>query len=230
MVTNFSPKNPNVTQLFRDNWNIIQNTEELHTIFPDPPIMGFRRLPNLRDKLTSARISFPPIDKPLKPRAFTPVSTRLGKCTYCPKIKKLDSINSFSTKRNFQCKNLPPKNQITCELSNLIYLINCSKCGLQYIGETKRPLRQRMYEHFTSVQNIKLQSSTTVARHFSNQGHSAKNMEFSVLHWMGSDSDPNDTVGRRDQELFYIWAFPTLHPAGINIFVCMSCSVILLHP
>ena len=36
---------------------------------------------------------------------------------------------------------------------------------------------------------------------------------------MGSDSDPNDTVGRRDQELFYIWAFPTLQPAGINVFV-----------
>ena len=79
--------------------------------------------------------------------------------------------------------------------------------------------RQRMYEHSRSVQNIKLQSSTPVARHFSNHGHSARNMEFSVLHWMGSDSDPNDTVGRRDQELFYIWAFPTLQPAGINVFV-----------
>ena len=76
-----------------------------------------------------------------------------------------------------------------------------------------------MYEHFRSVQNKKLQGSTPVARHFSNQGHSTKNMEFSVLHRMGSDSDPNDTVGRRDKELFYIWAFPTLHPAGINMFV-----------
>ena len=62
-----------------------------------------------------------------------------------------------------------------CELSNLVYLINCPKCGgLQYIGETKRPLRQRMYEYFISVQNKKLQG------------------------------DPNDTVGRRDQELFYL--------------------------
>ena len=219
MVTNFSPKNPNVTALIRDNWNIIQNTEELHTIFPELPIMGFRRLPNLRDQLTSARISYPPIERPIRQRVFTPVCTRLGKCTYCPRIKRLDSITSFSTKRSFQCKNLPPKHQITCELSNLVYLINCSKCGLQYIGETKRPLRQRMYEHSRSVQNIKLQSSTPVARHFSNHGHSARNMEFSVLHWMGSDSDPNDTVGRRDQELFYIWAFPTLQPAGINVFV-----------
>ena len=35
------------------------------------------------------------------------------------------------------CKNFPPKCQITCEISNLIYLINGSKCGLQYIGESE---------------------------------------------------------------------------------------------
>ena len=54
---------------------------------------------------------------------------------------------------------------------------------------------------------------------FVNFGKEIKNMEFSVLHRMGSDSDPNDTVGRRDLELCYIWAFPTLSQAGINMFV-----------
>ena len=47
MVIYFTQKNPNVTKLIRDNWNIIQNTEELNQIFPEKPIMGFRRLPNL---------------------------------------------------------------------------------------------------------------------------------------------------------------------------------------
>ena len=60
MVTNFSPRNLNVSKLMRDNWNIIQNTEELNQIFPEKPIMGFRRLTNLRDKLTSAKIRYPP--------------------------------------------------------------------------------------------------------------------------------------------------------------------------
>ena len=45
------------------------------------------------------------------------------------------------------------------------------------------------------------------------------NMEFSVLHRMGDSHNPNDTAGRRGQKLFYIWEFPTLHPAGINMFV-----------
>ena len=146
MVTNFSPKNPNVSKLIRDNWNIIQNTEELNQIFPDKPIMGFRRLPNLRDKLTSAKIKirYPPIQKPMAVKSHKPVCTRLGKCTYCSKIKMLDSITSFYTKKQFNCKNLPPRCKIICELSNLFYTISCSECGLQYIGETKRPLRECM--------------------------------------------------------------------------------------
>ena len=60
MVTKFSPKNPNVSKFIRDNWNIIQNMEELKQIFPEKPFMGFRRLPYLRDKLTSAKIRYPP--------------------------------------------------------------------------------------------------------------------------------------------------------------------------
>ena len=79
-----------------------------------------------------------------------------------------------------------------------------------------------MYDHLRSVQNKELHCSTPVARHSSDQGHSNKNMEFSVLHRMGSDTNPNDSVGRRDQELFYILSFPTLHPASINIFVVSS--------
>ena len=199
-------------KLIRDNWNIIQNTEELNQIFSGKPIMGFRRLPNLRDNLTSAKIRYPPIEKPMAVKSHTPVCTRLGKFTYCPKIKKFDNITSFYTKKQFNCNNLPPRCKITCELSNLIYIINCSECDLQCIGETKRPLRQRMYEHFRSVQNKTLNNSTPVSRHFSGPNHSSKNMAFSVLHRMRETSNPNDTEGRRGQELFYIWAFPNLVP------------------
>ena len=168
--------------------------------------------------MTCTTIRYPLTEKPLAVKSHIPVCTRLGKCTYCPKIKKLDSITIFYTKKRFNCKNLPPRCKITCELSNLIYIINCSESGLPYIGETNTPLRQRMYEHFRSVQNKKLNNSTPVSRHFSSPNHSSKNMVFAVLHKMRESSNPNDTKGRRGQELFYIWAFPTLYPAGINIF------------
>ena len=220
MVTQFNPRNPQIGCLVKDNWNIIQNTEELTQIFKTKPLIGYRRLPNLEDILTSSSISYPPVPKPLtKTTQFLPICTRLGKCTYCPKIKKLEQITSFHTKKTFKCQSLPPKHKITCELSNVIYIINCNQCGLQYTGETKRPIRNRMYEHYSSVQKFQADKATPVSRHFTQKNHSVKHMEFSILHWMGDPTSPNATTRRRRQELYYIWAFPTLHPACINMFV-----------
>ena len=114
--------------------------------------MGYRRLPNLKDLLTSSTISYPPNPKPDTIKSVhIPVCTGLGKCTYCPKLRKVDQITSFHSKQVFKCKSLPPKHKVTFELSNVIYIINYNKCGLQYVGETKRPIRNRMYEHYNSV-------------------------------------------------------------------------------
>ena len=220
MVTQYNPRNPQIGSLVKDNWNIIQNTEELTKIFREKPLIGYRRLPNLKDILTSSNVTYPPLPTPMvQAQQLPPVCTRLGRCTYCPKLKKLEQITSFHTKQTFKCKSLPPKHRVTCELSNVIYMINCNLCGLQYIGETKRPIRNRMYEHFNSVQKYQADKATPVSRHFSQNRHSVRNMEFSIMQWMGDPTSPNATNRRKRQELYYIWAFPTLHPAGINMFV-----------
>ena len=49
-------------------------------------------------------------------------------------------------------------------------------------------------------------------------------MEFSIVQWMGGGNNPDSSTKRKRQELFYIWAFPTLQPMGINIFVSL-CPV-----
>ena len=60
MVIQFNPQNPMIKNFIRINWNIIEHCEELKKIFPQKTLIGFRRLPNLRDILTSNKISFPP--------------------------------------------------------------------------------------------------------------------------------------------------------------------------
>ena len=47
-------------------------------------------------------------------------------------------INSRYQKRNNVYMTL-----LNCKSKNLIYLVDCKKCGKQYIGETKRHLHQR---------------------------------------------------------------------------------------
>ena len=82
MVTTYNPKNPLIKSLISDNWNIVQNTDDLKRIFKDKPLIGYRRLPNLKDILTKTSISFPPKeDSRIVHLQFQTVCTRLGKCT-----------------------------------------------------------------------------------------------------------------------------------------------------
>ena len=96
MVTQFNPRNPQIGCLIQDNLNIIQNTGELTHIFKTKPLIGYRRLPNLKDLLTSSTITYPPNPQPqARSSIHIPVCRRLGKCTYCPNLKKTGPNHQF---------------------------------------------------------------------------------------------------------------------------------------
>ena len=56
----------------------------------------------------------------------------------------------------------------TCRTSNVIYLIECSKCNNQYIGETRNPIHRRANQHRSDI-NAGHKNIPTV-RHFKNCG------------------------------------------------------------
>ena len=55
------------------------------------------------------------------------------------------------------------KININCQTCNCIYLITCSHCGTQYVGQTKNKLLTRFNSHFYDINH---NSDPTVARHF----------------------------------------------------------------
>ena len=213
MVTNYNPSNPNIKEIIHKNWNIISNSPDCGPIFTTKPIVGFRRLPNLRDMLTSSTTVYPPQDI-TSTSQHVPICTRLGKCTYCPLIKNRSAIICNFTKKSHKPINLPK--QVTCELSNVIYLITCTKCNKHYVGETSRALRKRMYEHKATV--LKDGQETPVSRHFKSEGHNHKHMQFTLLEWCTPKFEMCMTSKRR-RELSWIFKLHSLASIGINQFV-----------
>ena len=63
---------------------------------------------------------------------------------------------------------------MNCNSSNLIYLITCKLCGLQYIGETKRKLKDRLNDH---ISNIRTNKITAIALHFKTLYHSITHLQ-----------------------------------------------------
>ena len=59
-----------------------------------------------------------------------------------------------------------------------IYMIQCNRCNLQYIGETKRRLKDRFNEHRRTIDNPDAKSEpTTAAKHFlSSPNHTANDI------------------------------------------------------
>ena len=61
-------------------------------------------------------------------------------CQICPFIKETKIIKG----NKFQWK---IGKEVTCETTNVIYLIECEKCEKCYIGESERSLKERISEH-----------------------------------------------------------------------------------
>ena len=86
-------------------------------------------------------------------------------------------------------------------------MIQCNRCNLQYIGETKRRLKDRFNEHRRTIDNPNTKSKpTTAAEHFlSSPNHTANDMQL------------NRDSMRKAKEAFLISKGRTLVPHGLNI-------------
>eukprot|EP00061_Rhincodon_typus_P002589 g17960.t1 len=62
----------------------------------------------------------------------------------------------------------------TCTSVNVVYCIHCSRCGLLYIGETKRRLRDCFVDHLGSVHDK--QQHLLVTNHSNTPFHSLGDM------------------------------------------------------
>ena len=47
------------------------------------------------------------------------------------------------------------ENMLDCSSTNIIYLITCTRCGIQYVGETANALHFRMNAHRQSIKDKK---------------------------------------------------------------------------
>ena len=118
-------------------------------------IFGLRRNKNLSDSLV--RASTRTIDTHTKHIEKTQCK-RQKNCRYCPRLNLDGRVKSRTYNRWF-----PTKVNVNCQSENLIYLITCMTCGVQYVGQTKNGILTRFQGHY---QDIKTKSDTTVARHF----------------------------------------------------------------
>ena len=112
-----------------------------------------------------------------------------------------DSFKSHTTGAHHKIRG-----HITCTTSNIIYLISCRICGIQYIGETKNSLKKRFYGHRSTVKTQKL--DTPVGQHFNLPNHSISDI---ILQGIEALANRRESV-RLSREKMWIKRVHTIHP------------------
>ncbi len=223
LITTFHPHFRVAQELVQSNWKLLGKSGYTSAIFEHKYITGYRRLPNLKDKLVNAKVpaitdgrtAIPARKKGKKcKRALT------GKCRYCPKINRSGRITSTFSGRDYIAKS-----KVDCQSSNIIYCITCKKCKTQYVGQTMNRLMDRFTKHFNLID---LKSDThSVARHFNLPGHRGhKDMEIHIVDFIHTRPGSNLALKLRNIiETNWIHKLRTQAPIGLNYEVLDLSSI-----
>ena len=170
----YHPALPSISKFIKKAHNTMIKDPYLKEIFPKPPMVAYRRTQSLKDLLIRAKLTKP---NQRSSRHLKGMKKCLQpSCACCPFVSegtKLKSNNSQYT------ANI--SSRTTCESKNIVYCITCTKpsCGAQYVGETKRSLKDRFSQHIGYVRGMNLTQPTGL--HFNSPGHTLDMMGVTIL-------------------------------------------------
>lgn len=187
VVLTYAPSTCKLIRVIRNNFqDLVRKTQLLgdHKV-----IAAFRRNKNLRDFLIKAQIS--PLSEPkLRDQGQF--------------FKHQKWLRSFSNGKVFRSQaNGTPRSK------NCVYMITCSKCGIQYVGETSNTILTRFTQHRYNVLRNK-NTHTQLVKHF--LSHGWESVRATV-----TQANPRwTTQQRRKAERLWIAKLDTVHPKGLN--------------
>ena len=162
-------------------------------------MVAFKQPANLRNKLVRAKLPTQGREK----RQAIGIKPCNKPCGICPYVLKSSEFISTGTKERFQIQGT-----FTCNTKGLIYLTTCSKCLIQYVGQTGRRLVDRIKEHLNC---ICLQKEVTGV-HYNSSGHNHYNLQVQIIEKVS----PNTPNYRLEREDYWIRKLCTKTPIGLN--------------
>ena len=145
LILTHHPSNFLVRKIISENWGMLKYSDLCQNALPETPLYATRRSKNLKDLLVKSRLKT--IDSGKKPIKFVPDSCKKPFCSLCKKLKHNDIMCTVTNKSH-----QVPLN-VDCHTKNVVYVLTCSICKKQYVGETKRNFFLRYREHVAGIKH-----------------------------------------------------------------------------
>ena len=202
LVTDFNPRLPNIGKIISSHTRLIYNSPSLAKILPKGSIIpSCRRTKNIKEIERSNNITSETV---LKQAGCFKCK---GKCDLCRNfLKETEIFTSARTNRIY-----PIRQHLNCKSKNVIFLVTCKKCSVQYIGSTSNEFKVRFRNHKSTMLTKK--NTCEVAIHFNKEKHVISDFEFVIVEQICNLSD-NYSVDERllTRELFGVHNFaPSSH-------------------
>ena len=150
---------------------IPQTSEWLQRAFPLPPLIAFHCPKDLRDLLV--RVELTPNVHTCK--ALGNQHCGAARCKTCPILMVKDEFTTHATGKQYRMRE-----NTSCKLSKVIYLIKYKRCGHQDVGETGQPLQRSINSHRFDIVHQSTDESP-VAMYLNNTAHSVEDMAHMVI-------------------------------------------------
>ena len=202
LVITYNPALRPLSSIIHKHFHIL-SSHRCANVFKATPLVAFRRTKNISNLLVRSKL-----------HTTTP-SNQPG--SFCCGNNRCRTCNDGQTDYTFHSTGdaWTINHRINCNSRNGIYMVECRRCNKQYIGKTKRQLKECFNKHHRPVDkqvhpnNSKL---TAVSEHFLSSNHSASDMQLIPLELIKSNHD--DVHKAREAHL--IDKGQTLEPKGLN--------------
>ena len=198
----------NVHSIVKKHHTLLNLNEDHKKVFTEVPRVTYKRAKNLKDTLV--RASLP-----------TPMSTSAGsrccgkkRCLVGKNLSETKTFTNSDGSKHFSIR----KGPLDCDTENVIYLLQCKTCNIQYVGSSKPAFRLRFNNY--KAQNRKFVkfgqkdvNQLELHRHFSQEDHHGflNDALFTLI-----DSEQNNDLARK-KEAFWQYKLNVFEPYGLNI-------------
>ena len=127
----------------------------------------------------------------------------------------MESTTTFTSHQTQQTYKI--LHNTNCRSSYVIYLLQCQKCKIQYIGKTENPFNIRLNNHRHGANNP-TEDTIPAAKHFSINHVFNRDAKFTIIEQIKDNSktkeEKRSILLRREN--FWIDKMKTLTPLGLN--------------
>ena len=133
------------------------------------------------------------------------------RCKTCTRVSEGSTFRSSVTHKTYNV--VSPNPAMDCTTENVIYLITCKRCGIQYVGETSQKVRNRFNNHRN---RLRQQNNLYLYQHFTSDGHCEEDISIMPIEEITGTSSVSQRARRLEREDYWCRELCTVYPYGLN--------------